>query len=463
MRRDVQLRMSWGCLSGAGANLHLRVPRVVVSKIFHVMHSRERVLLERLLSTEKLSAADTTPYGLSIIAYALKIDPPIQILSTLLNAGFDTSMSDSLGRSGITRARTLLRRRSRGLSRRLADKNRDDKYQMISKRIAYSEAALAAVTVRLSKIHRLLFTGNDAHLAVALQDCLRTELDARDECNLAPIHYAVFQNRPNAVRLLLEAGADPNMDSPEGTPLTLAAKTYSSPEVLWQLLAYGADPDKPNSFGKTAILFTLGQPSKVRMLLDARAGVMSRQWSIETPLHVGYRLYLRRVITFGKEQTRESIKMLLDAGIDIDHKNRNGRTPLMMAIGRCDVEAVRVLLRLGARTDVEDAYKLNLLHFAALYRGSSIIHALKCADFSNVDPHQRNIYGRRPYDMEELPHPVHIQTLSRERFAAFCYAIGWCQRRRIPRWRCARLFGTWYYHQKRRQHRRKECDRGPRW
>jgi len=68
--------------------------------------------------------------------------------------------------------------------------------------------------------------------------------DSRDEGS-TPLYTAAVQGEQALARLLLDAGADPNLrsgDETEGTPLCAAA-CHGQVEIVRALLAHGADPN----------------------------------------------------------------------------------------------------------------------------------------------------------------------------------------------------------------------------
>ncbi|MEU8180232.1 ankyrin repeat domain-containing protein [Micromonospora sp. NPDC049047] len=75
--------------------------------------------------------------------------------------------------------------------------------------------------------------------------------NAADCGGTTPLYRASVQNNPDALRLLLQTGADPNTESgqgEEGTPLTGAA-AWGHTDVVRALLAYGADPNLREDHG----------------------------------------------------------------------------------------------------------------------------------------------------------------------------------------------------------------------
>jgi cytohesin len=94
--------------------------------------------------------------------------------------------------------------------------------------------------------------------------------------------------KPEVIRLLLAAGADPNAVDFEGaTPLMYAAKV-ERPEVLRALLAAGADPDAQDAQGRTALMYAADhcQTESVRLLVQAGADVMLKDSNGYTALRV---------------------------------------------------------------------------------------------------------------------------------------------------------------------------------
>lgn len=72
-----------------------------------------------------------------------------------------------------------------------------------------------------------------------------------------------------------------------------------------------------------------------------------------------------RAVELGNET---AMRLFLEAGVDVDLKNRAGWTPLMVAIFSSSESAANFLLDAGAKTDVQDARGYGPLHWAA-YRG----------------------------------------------------------------------------------------------
>lgn len=140
-----------------------------------------------------------------------------------------------------------------------------------------------------------------------------------------PLFVATNKNKTDVVRLLLERGADPNIHPKQNSPLTRAVGRDT--EIVRLLLAAGADPNFET--GPTIHHTPLGLAAS------------SRTETFATLKERGhYHGFFPNI--------SETVKLLIAAGADIDHKDNWGRTPLRIAVGANSVDVVRVLLKAGA-------------------------------------------------------------------------------------------------------------------
>ena len=142
---------------------------------------------------------------------------------------------------------------------------------------------------------------------------------------LAPLHAAARGGHPEAINLLLAAGADMNAQAEvEYTPLHAAA-TGGHTEAIKALLAAGAS-------------------------VDAREGRRKA-----TPLHVA-----------AAGGHAEAIKALVMAGASVDEQGDHRATALHLAAAGGYTEAVKALLAAGASVNArEDRRQATPLHLAA--------------------------------------------------------------------------------------------------
>jgi len=171
-------------------------------------------------------------------------------------------------------------------------------------------------------------------------------LAARDSGGRTPLHVATFARQHQAVRTLLQAGADPAaLEQGRYDAVTIAA-VADDEETLRALLAGGASAKLTTSrYDGTALIAAahLGHEGVVRQLIQAGA-----------PLDHVNNLHWTAVIEAivlgdGGVRHQAALKALLDAGASTQLADRNGATPLLLAHARGYSAMVQMLQAAGAR------------------------------------------------------------------------------------------------------------------
>jgi ankyrin repeat protein len=180
--------------------------------------------------------------------------------------------------------------------------------------------------------------------------------DRREATPIAPdLVTAIRDADAQAVRKLIEDGADVNARDAEGnTPLILAA-FYASPRCVALLLEKGADANAANRAGVTALIRAATNYEKTRLLVDAGAEVRVRTADLgNTPLLLAAR----------RAGNSRTVRLLLERGAGATERNNAGISPIMSGAAGGDLETVRILLDAGAKAD--DFPKSNDLRAAAI-------------------------------------------------------------------------------------------------
>ncbi|CAB0030124.1 unnamed protein product [Trichogramma brassicae] len=186
------------------------------------------------------------------------------------------------------------------------------------------------------------------------------KVDARDKFGCAPLHAAAFHSDAELMQLLLRNGADPNPANADGTtPLHLvncidddadAAHFWRSFfEISEEEMRRKVQVDARNARGWTPLHLALysGSEAATRLLLSRGADPNLATARGETPLHVACR---RSEFHRGAAMARSFLRISeeVDRPVELDARDRKGRTPLQWAVANLEPSIVDLLLERGA-------------------------------------------------------------------------------------------------------------------
>lgn len=138
-------------------------------------------------------------------------------------------------------------------------------------------------------LHRATWTGQVEPVEELLQK-QDTNVNERAEFGWTALLVASAQGYPDLVRILMDAGANPDIGNVHGiTPLMYGAR-YGNAEVTRVLLEYHAKVDLQDVYGCTALMVAVreGQEPIVEMLLDAGADPVIKDRQSMTALDFAY-------------------------------------------------------------------------------------------------------------------------------------------------------------------------------
>ncbi|KAI5844043.1 ankyrin repeat-containing domain protein [Morchella snyderi] len=200
----------------------------------------------------------------------------------------------------------------------------------------------------------------------------------------SPLHVAVERGHDAVVRALLEAGFSVMQQTEGGaTPLELAVRN-AHVQVMRTLLEDGASPNVPvGRIGNTVVtaarskllihwvvenasalsaLRGMDLLPVLRLLLDYRADIHSRDGYRATPLHIaakcgealspGMFLLPESLKARGRLARDQITSLLIERGADCNARDQGGKTPLHNAVESQNVGLVRMLLEAGADKEV---------------------------------------------------------------------------------------------------------------
>jgi ankyrin repeat protein len=180
----------------------------------------------------------------------------------------------------------------------------------------------------------------------------KSAVNKADSRGTTPLHYAAAFGSTESVKLLLEAGADVNVrNAAEATPLLLAAP---APAKTAALLAKGADPKLAAKAGRTPLIVAASSPTaaeSVRLLLEAGSDVNAADQRGSTPLMAA--------TAAGRA---DIARMLMERGAKVDVVDMGGGTPLMEAIAANDISLVKLYLSKGADVNAANTFAGKVKH-----------------------------------------------------------------------------------------------------
>ncbi len=158
------------------------------------------------------------------------------------------------------------------------------------------------------------------------------------------------------VSLLIDLGADVNKYDTQKCTALMAAAANGNAKMVSLLLAAGADASLTDHLGSIALYrATMGGHLDCVKLLLPKLNLTLRNNHGYTPLHV----------VASHDTKGSSVKLLAEAGADINAKDNAGYTPLMLAAINNRINSVMMLISLGAdakayNNSLKNAYDLAL-------------------------------------------------------------------------------------------------------
>ena len=228
--------------------------------------------------------------------------------------------------------------------------------------------------------------------------CLQAGADpnARDRLGLTPLRNAVMHGgmfygtnaagNGEVVKALIEAGADPQTKTADGTLLHYAA-LFENTGAVKALLQIGLDPNAKALLGDTPLHRAAGSGNGeiVRALIEARADVNAQGYEGYTPL----------IYAVSEAHRREAMIALLEAGADPNLTDEQGNVPLHQA---ASAEAVTALINTGADPNARSDNGTTPLHSAARGGTAETLTALISA---GADVNTRDDDGKLAFDYAE--------------------------------------------------------------
>jgi uncharacterized protein len=193
-------------------------------------------------------------------------------------------------------------------------------------------------------LHAAAWRGDDERIRRGATE--RRLLEARDSNGRTPLHVATFAKQRDSIRALAAAGANLGALDDDRYDAVTIASVADDEETLRVLLSLGASAKLVTSrYDGSALIAAahLGHDGVVRQLIAAGAPlnhVNNLHWTATIEAIV---------LGNGGARHQATLKALIDAGANLQLKDRQGMTPLQLAQSAGYREMVAMLLKAGAR------------------------------------------------------------------------------------------------------------------
>jgi len=207
------------------------------------------------------------------------------------------------------------------------------------------------------------------------QDAISSRnINARFDDGQTPLHLASIMGHNAIAAYLLNDGADTSVqDSSGATPLHEAVR-YGNVDIIYSLLAAGADVNAKDNLGKTPIMLIMPKEYlqyTYDLLIKANADLTQKDMYGDTVLHTAAMMNI----------DTDVISMLCENGADVNARNKEGVTPLEIAVQKNDIKTARLLTQSGANIHTQDTNGNSPLSMAFASTNEmleAVVNAVNC-------------------------------------------------------------------------------------
>ncbi|XP_031771636.1 ankyrin repeat and death domain-containing protein 1A isoform X1 [Apis florea] len=217
-------------------------------------------------------------------------------------------------------------------------------------------------------IHWAASRGNTEIIEMLIQ--AKCDIEARDKFGMRPLHMAARYGHRDAVKMLINAGANVSAVNKKQYTLLMCAARGNNVRVV-EYLAEAVESlngDATDCTGATALhhAASAGHPSMITALSNVpRIELNATDKKGQTPIHCAC-----------AEEHLEAVEVLIALGANVDAQDHEGNTPLHVATRTRHTAIAQLLLRAGANTELIDEIGFTPLHVAASQGCKGILESM---------------------------------------------------------------------------------------
>jgi ankyrin repeat protein len=175
-------------------------------------------------------------------------------------------------------------------------------------------------------------------LRVTLVVCLLVSTSAQTtDSGSQALFAAIARGATGDAERLIAKGVSVNAVDADGVPALMTAALFADADMIELLLKRGADPNRTDESGATALMWSVPDISKVQRLLARGANVNARSQTERTAL----------LVAASYPGTVNLLRLLVERGADLRAQDRSGATALSLAVRSSDIDVVRFLVERG--------------------------------------------------------------------------------------------------------------------